>query len=188
MKKIAILASGNGTNAEKIIQYFQKKRTAVADVVIVNKKEAGVYARVGRLGVETIYAPASDFNNGRVMEILCEREIDFIVLAGFLLKVPADIVERFPRRIVNIHPALLPLHGGKGMYGERVHRDVIEHGDKLSGITIHYVDQHYDHGSTIKQATCPVLPGDTPDSLASRVHELEHRWFPVIIEQEIMKL
>lgn len=188
MKKIAIFASGNGTNAERIIQYFQEKKTARVEIVIVNKKEAGVYARATRLGVKAVHAPASDFNNGVVAKLLDERKIDFIVLAGFLLKVPVEIVEAYPRRIVNIHPALLPLHGGKGMYGERVHSEVIEQGDRQSGITIHYVDQHYDHGSIIKQAVCPVEPGDTPGTLAARVHELEYQWFPVIIEQEIMKL
>ena len=160
MKKIAILASGEGTNAERIIRYFLEKRTAEVALVIVNKAQAGVLKH--------------------------QYHIDFIVLAGFLLKVPDAILHDYPNKIVNIHPALLPKFGGKGMYGSRVHQAVIASHEKESGITIHYINERYDEGNTIFQATCPVLPTDTPDTLAIRVHQLEYEYFPRVIEATIL--
>ena len=173
MKKIAILASGEGTNAERIIRYFLEKRTAEVALVIVNKAQAGVLKRAERLSVPSL-------------EILHQYHIDFIVLAGFLLKVPDAILHDYPNKIVNIHPALLPKFGGKGMYGSRVHQAVIASHEKESGITIHYINEQYDEGNTIFQATCPVLPTDTPDTLAIRVHQLEYEYFPRVIEATIL--
>lgn len=186
MKKIAIFASGEGTNAENIIRYFQKKRSAEIVMVVTNKQHAGVCERTRKLGIETIFAPAADFRNGRVLQLLQENHVDYIILAGFLLMVSEDILDHFPNKIINIHPALLPKHGGKGMYGRRVHEDVIANGDDVSGITIHYINKEYDKGKTIFQAKCPVLPGDTSDTLAARVHELEYAFFPKVIEDVIL--
>lgn len=185
MKKIAILASGEGTNAERIIRYFSEKRTAEVALVITNKAQAGVLKRTDRLGVPSLVITAQGFADGEALEAFHRFHIDFIVLAGFLLKVPDSILHDYPEKIVNIHPALLPKFGGKGMYGARVHEAVIAADEKESGITIHYIDGHYDEGSIIFQATCPVMPGDTPDTLATRVHQLEYEHFPKIIERVI---
>ena len=157
MKKIAIFASGSGSNAENIIQYFAQKPQFCVKSVFCNVRQ------------------------------LQEQEIDFIVLAGFLWLMPSFITAAWPNKIVNIHPALLPAYGGKGMYGHHVHEAVIAAGEKESGITIHYVNDHYDQGAIIFQAKCPVLPTDTPDDLAARVHELEYRYFPQIIAETILK-
>lgn len=185
MKKIAILASGEGTNAERIIRYFSEKRTAEVALVITNKTQAGVLKRTEKLNVPSLIITAREFADGEALKALHRYNIDFIVLAGFLLKVPDTILHDYPNKIVNIHPALLPKFGGKGMYGARVHEAVIAAGEKESGITIHYIDAHYDEGNTIFQATCPVLPDDTPDTLAARVHQLEYKYFPQIIEAVI---
>lgn len=187
MKKIAILASGEGTNAERIIRYFLEKRTAEVALVITNKAQAGVLKRTERLSVPSLVITAQGFAGGEALEVLHRHDIDFIVLAGFLLKVPDAILHDYPNKIVNIHPALLPKFGGKGMYGSRVHEAVIAAGEKQSGITIHYIDEHYDEGNTIFQATCPVMPDDTPDALASRVHQLEYEHFPRVIEAVIQE-
>ena len=186
MKKIAILASGEGTNAERIIRYFLEKRTAEVALVIVNKAQAGVLKRAERLSVPSLILTAQDFADGKALEILHQYHIDFIVLAGFLLKVPDAILHDYPNKIVNIHPALLPKFGGKGMYGNRVHEAVIAAAEKESGITIHFINGHYDEGDTIFQATCPVMPNDTPETLAARVHALEYEHFPQVIEKILM--
>ncbi len=186
MKKIAILASGEGTNAERIIRYFLEKRTAEVALVIVNKAQAGVLKRAERLSVPSLILTAQDFADGKALEILHQYHIDFIVLAGFLLKVPDAILHDYPNKIVNIHPALLPKFGGKGMYGNRVHEAVIAAAEKESGITIHFINGHYDEGDTIFQATCPVMPDDTPETLAARVHALEYEHFPQVIEKILM--
>ena len=186
MKKIAILASGEGTNAERIIRYFLEKRTAEVALVIVNKAQAGVLKRAERLSVPSLILTAQDFADGKALEILHQYHIDFIVLAGFLLKVPDVILHDYPNKIVNIHPALLPKFGGKGMYGNRVHEAVIAAAEKESGITIHFINGHYDEGDTIFQATCPVMPDDTPETLAARVHALEYEHFPQVIEKILM--
>lgn len=185
MKKIAILASGEGTNAERIIRYFSEKRTAEVALVITNKAQAGVLKRTDRLGVPSLVITAQGFADGEALKVLHLYNIYFIVLAGFLLKVPDAILHDYPNKIVNIHPALLPKFGGKGMYGARVHEAVIAAGEKESGITIHYIDGQYDEGNIIFQATCPVLPDDTPETLATRVHQLEYEYFPQVIEAVI---
>lgn len=186
MERIAILASGEGTNAERIIRYFSEKRTAEVALVITNKAQAGVLNRAERLSVPSLVITAQGFADGEALEALHRFHIDFIVLAGFLLKVPDNILHDYPNKIVNIHPALLPKFGGKGMYGAHVHEAVIAAGEKESGITIHYIDGHYDEGSIIFQGTCPVMPGDTPDMLAARVHQLEYEYFPKVIEEVIL--
>lgn len=186
MIKIAILASGEGTNAENMIRYFQKKKTAEVIAVFANKRHVGVYRRVEPLGVQVQYVPNADFSDGKALRMLQERKVDFIVLAGFLFKIPDDILVAYPDRIVNVHPALLPKHGGKGMYGNKVHAAVIADGDLKSGITIHYIDGNYDEGKTLFQAKCPVLPDDTPETLAQRVHQLEHTYYPQVVEAVVL--
>ena len=183
MKRIAILASGEGTNAERIIRYFTGHPTMKVVVVITNKSEAGVIRRAESLQIPVEYLPASAFKEGKATEMLQQYETDFVVLAGFLLRIPDDMLGTYPDRIVNIHPSLLPKFGGKGMYGSKVHEAVLASGEKESGITIHYINEHYDEGAIILQAQCPVLPDDTPDSLATRVHQLEYEHYPVVIEK-----
>lgn len=183
MRRIAIFASGSGTNAENIIKYFSTRNKAKVELVLSNKREAYVLQRAEALGVNTHFFDRDDFYSGtKVLDILHKNKIDFIVLAGFLWLIPANILDEYQRRIINIHPALLPKYGGKGMYGERVHRAVIENKETESGITIHYVDSRYDEGDIIFQASCRVEPDDTPETLASKIHELEYKYFPVVID------
>ncbi len=182
MKHIAILPSGTGTNAENIIRYFSNDKKAKVTLVLSNKPQAMVLERAAALGVDAFFFDRDQFyNTGEVLMMLRRRETDLVVLAGFLWLVPVDLIHAFRSRIINIHPALLPCFGGKGMYGERVHRAVLEAGCTESGITIHYVNEHYDAGDIIFQARCPVLPGDDVDSLASRVHALEYEHYPRVI-------
>lgn len=183
MKNIAILASGEGTNAERIIRYFSGNPAIKIAVVLTNKAEAGVIRRAQKLQIPVEVLPASAFREGKATEILRQYETNFIVLAGFLLRIPDDMLHDYPNRIVNIHPSLLPKFGGKGMYGSHVHEAVLKSDEKESGITIHFIDEHYDEGDIILQAKCPVLPDDTPDSLAARVHQLEYEHYPKVIEQ-----
>jgi phosphoribosylglycinamide formyltransferase-1 len=189
MKNIAIFASGSGTNAENIINYFSTKNSAKVVIVLSNKRDALVLSRARKLNVPSVFFDRHDFyESGNVLEYLRKSEIDFIVLAGFLWLVPDNILKSYNNRIVNIHPALLPSYGGKGMYGSKVHRAVIENREKESGITIHYVNGKYDEGDIIFQAKCPVLPSDTPESLATRIHELEYRYFPETVEKLINEI
>ncbi len=185
MKNIAIFASGSGSNAENIIRYFQNHPIIRIDSVWANNRGAFVLERARRLGVEAHYFPRHDFSGSTVLlDELKRRKIDLIVLAGFLWLVPPAFIREF--KIVNIHPALLPNYGGKGMYGELVHQSVIRNGEKESGITIHLVDEEYDRGRTLVQAKCPVLPDDTPESLAARIHQLEYEHFPKAIEDYLL--
>ncbi len=184
MKNIAIFASGSGTNAQKLIEYFSTSKTAKVKLLLSNKADAFVLERARKLSVPTLVFDRDDFyRNGKVLKVLRDNDIDFIVLAGFLWLVPGEIISHYRGRIVNIHPALLPAYGGKGMYGSKVHRAVIENGEKESGISIHYVNEHYDEGDIIFQARCEVKADDSPESLAARVHELEHRYYPAVIEK-----
>ncbi len=184
MKRIAIFASGSGSNAENIARYFSGINDIEISLILSNKKEAFVHERAKKLGIPSYTFSKTEFDEADlILETLQQYEIDFIVLAGFLLKVPQPILEAFPNRIINIHPALLPKYGGKGMYGDRVHRAVIDAGEKESGISIHYVNEHYDEGDIIFQATCEVLPGDSPDDIAQKVHQLEYNYFPEVIEK-----
>ena len=187
MKKIAIFASGSGSNAENIIQYFAQKPQFCVKSVFCNVPDAYVLERAKKYRIPTFVFNREEFRNpDKVFRQLQEQEIDFIVLAGFLWLMPSFITAAWPNKIANIHPALLPAYGGKGMYGHYVHEAVIAAGEKESGITIHYVNDHYDQGAIIFQAKCPVLPTDTPDDLAARIHELEYRYFPEIIEKTIL--
>ena len=188
MKKIAIFASGSGSNAENIIQYFAQKPQFCVKSVFCNVPDAYVLERAKKYRIPSFVFNREEFRNpDKVFRQLQEQEIDFIVLAGFLWLMPSFITAAWPNKIVNIHPALLPAYGDKGMYGHHLHEAVIAAGEKESGITIHYVNDHYDQGAIIFQAKCPVLPTDTPDDLAARVHELEYRYFPQIIAETILK-
>ena len=184
MKNLAIFASGEGTNAENIIRYFENSGTAKVTLLVYNRKEAGVRLRAERLGVRTEYIPKSMFGDSeKVLATLREANTDVIVLAGFLLFVPEYLLETYHNRIINIHPSLLPLHGGKGMHGIHVHEDVLACGDKETGITVHVADAQLDHGCVLFQAKCPVERGDTPEDVAARVHKLEYAYFPEVIER-----
>lgn len=189
MKRIAILASGSGTNAEKLITHFRTKENAEVVLVLSNKPGAGVLERASQLQVEhRVFSRENFYGSTEVLDILKERKVDFLVLAGFLWLVPGYLLEAFPRKMVNIHPALLPKYGGKGMYGHHVHEAVIEAGEAESGITIHYVNTRYDEGNIIFQASCPVEKYDTADTLAARIHQLEHAHFPRVVEELLEKL
>lgn len=189
MKNIAILASGSGTNADNIIRFFKPHPTIRVAVVISDNPRAGVHARAAALDVPSLTFSREEFRQAdAVLSALEEYNIVFVVLAGFLMKVPTALINAFPARIVNIHPALLPKYGGKGMYGMFVHRAVIAAGETESGITIHYINDDYDEGDIIFQASCPVTPDDSPDDLAQKVHELEYKHFPVVIEKMVFEI
>jgi phosphoribosylglycinamide formyltransferase 1 len=189
MKNIAIFASGSGTNAENIIKYFSTKNTAKVSLVLSNKRQALVLKRAEAHNIRTLFFEHKEFYvTGKVLRYLTLYKIDFIVLAGFLWLVPESIIEQFAYRIINIHPALLPAYGGKGMYGEAVHKSVIANHDPESGITIHYVNTLYDEGDIIFQIRCKVEPSDTSESLAQKIHTLEYQHYPKVIEDIIMKL
>ena len=189
MKRVAIFASGSVSNAENIANYFKGSDAVEISLILANNPEAYVLERAKKLGIESVVVTGKEFRAAdKVLEILKERNIDFIVLAGFLLLVPAKLIEAYPGKIVNIHPALLPKHGGKGMYGDHVHEAVVAAGDTESGITIHLIDERYDCGTTFFQATCPVLPTDTPHDVAEKVHALEYEHFPRVIKEIIATL
>jgi len=189
MRNIAIFASGSGTNAENIIKYFSTRNTAQVSLVLSNKRQAMVLKRAEALNIRTLFFEHKEFYvTGKVLRYLSLYKIDFIVLAGFLWLVPENIISHFPGRIINIHPALLPSYGGKGMYGDIVHKTVIENKDKESGISIHYVNKQYDKGDIIFQERCKVAKDDTPDSLAAKVHSLEYQHYPRVIEELVIKL
>ncbi|MGD1889881.1 MAG: phosphoribosylglycinamide formyltransferase [Cyclobacteriaceae bacterium] len=184
MKNLAVFASGNGTNAEKIFEQFQEHPSVRVSLLLTNNPAAGVIRRAARFRVpvevfdKSILAKTDD-----VVKTLKAHQIDWIALAGFMLMVPQNLIDAFPNRIVNIHPALLPAYGGKGMYGMHVHRAVVEAGESSSGITIHYVNERYDEGAIIFQASCPVSSDDTAETLAEKIHQLEHQYYPQIIEE-----
>ena len=187
MKYIAILASGNGSNAENIVNYFASSSRVRVGAILCNNANAYVVERAKKLGVPCFVFNRSQLNEtGEVAAYLHRNNISFVVLAGFLWLLPPTLVQRYERRIVNIHPSLLPKYGGKGMYGSKVHEAVIAAGDMVSGITIHRVNEYYDDGDIICQKTCYVEPTDTPDSLAKKVHALEYEWYPQVIENEVI--
>lgn len=182
LKKIAIFASGSGTNAQKIIEYFADNKAITVDSLWSNNPDAYALKRATAMGIETyVFNRRQLYDTPDVRQILHKRGIDLIVLAGFLWLVPETLINDFT--IINIHPALLPKYGGKGMYGMKVHRAVVDSGDKETGISIHYVDNIYDNGKLIFQAKCPVDADDTPEQVAEKVHQLEYEYFPVIIER-----
>lgn len=189
MKRIAIFASGSGTNAQRIIEHFKDIADIEVSIVLTNNSKAFVLERAAKLKVPSfVFDRDLFYKSNQVHDILREIGIDFIVLAGFLWLIPANILQSWPGRIVNIHPALLPKFGGKGMYGDRVHQAVIEAGEKETGISIHYVNEKYDEGEIIFQEKFEVLPGDTPETIAGRIHELEHKHFPIVIQQLLSQL
>ncbi|MBK6826768.1 MAG: phosphoribosylglycinamide formyltransferase [Chitinophagaceae bacterium] len=184
MTRIAIFASGAGSNAQKIIDHFRDSDQVRVSLVVCNKPGAGVLRIADNEGIPSLVIEKEKFfRDNAYTDELQEAGIDFIILAGFLWKIPVDLIRAYPGKIINIHPALLPAYGGKGMYGNHVHQAVIDHHEKESGITIHYVDEQYDHGDIIFQAKSPVLASDTADTLASRIHQLEHQHYPAVIEQ-----
>lgn len=181
-KRIAIFASGSGSNAENIARYFAHNENIEIALIVSNKSDAYVLQRAENLGIPSVVITGKQMQESdSVLSLLKEQSIDFIVLAGYLLKVPEYLIAAYPQKIINIHPALLPRHGGKGMYGDHVHKSVVASGDRESGITIHYVNENYDEGTTIFQAFCEVLPTDTYEEVANKVHALEYAHFPRVI-------
>ena len=186
MVRIAVFASGSGTNAENIINYFEDKPSIKVVYIFTNNKNAGVIKRADRLAVPCkIFSKKEMFSSD--FEQFLKEEVDFIILAGFLLKVPTPLINSFPNKIINIHPALLPKYGGKGMYGAYVHQAVVKNKEKESGITIHFVNENYDEGAIIFQKSVPLLDSDTPNDVAAKIHILEQKNFPKVIESVIEK-
>ncbi len=182
MVRIAILASGNGSNAQRLMDHFRGHASACVVLVACDKPQAGVVERAWNGGVPCYLFNGPLLRDGTVQRELLGQRIDLVVLAGFLRLIPAQMVRTFPGRIINIHPALLPKYGGKGMYGHHVHEAVIAAKETESGITVHYVNERFDEGGHIAQFRCPVLPADTPDTLAARIHALEHEHYPDVVE------
>ncbi len=188
MVRIAILASGSGTNAQRLMEHF--RRHPLAEVVLIgcDRPGAGVIQRAWDMGVAIHLFNGAQLKGGTLLRELQGQGIDLVVLAGFMRLIPAEMVKAYPRRILNIHPSLLPKYGGHGMFGEHVHQAVIAAGEKESGITIHYVNERYDEGEHLFQTRCPVLPEDTPESLAERIHSLEHQHYPLVVETLVKEL
>ena len=187
MIRIAILASGSGTNAENIINYFKDNSKIRVVQVLSNKKDAKVLDRAKRLKVKSLSFTRNEFYDTNAIADYLKETADFIVLAGFLWKVPPSLLTAFPNKIINIHPALLPKYGGKGMYGMYVHQAVVNNKETETGITIHFVNENYDDGAIIFQAKTVVEPDDSPDDVAKKIHELEYQFFPLMIESVISK-
>lgn len=186
MKKIAIFASGSGTNAENIVHYFKDNQDISVEIILTNNPDAAVIQRAKKLNIECVVFNRHEFyTQDAVIDILKINNIEFIVLAGFLWLVPEKLINKFPDKIINIHPALLPDYGGKGMYGMKVHESVIHNHENESGITIHYVNHKYDEGNIIFQKTVKIHPEDTPESLAHKIHQLEYKYFPEVIEKTL---
>jgi formyltetrahydrofolate-dependent phosphoribosylglycinamide formyltransferase len=193
MQNIAIFASGAGSNAQNIINYFRPNEPLGGSVsiklIVCNKPGAGVLAIADREQIPTLLIEKEKFFRGNAyVDELKEKKIGFIVLAGFLWKIPSALIKAFPHKIINIHPALLPKYGGKGMYGHHVHQAIIDNKEKESGISIHYVDELYDHGDLIFQAKCAIHETDTADSLAKCIHQLEHEHYPRVIAALVDKM
>ena len=189
MKRIAVFASGSGSNAENIVKFFKNNDLARVTIILSNKKDAYVLERARQLGVPSISFNREDFyNSNKIVRTLEEQGIDMVVLAGFLWLVPQSLIDKYDGRIVNIHPALLPKYGGKGMFGMNVHNAVVAEKETETGITIHYVNGRYDEGNVIFQAKVSVNPSDTPEMVADKVHHLEYEHFPKIVEKLIATL
>ncbi len=187
--KLAIFASGNGSNAENIHDFFKEDDNVVIDSVYCNKESAFVFERAKNMNIPGFYISNSDFRNGeKIIAELKNRDIDIIILAGFLLKIPQNIIDAFPKGIINIHPALLPNYGGKGMYGDNVHKAVKHANEKFSGVTIHLVNNKYDEGEHIAQHKCEIASTDTYEDIADKVHKLEYEYFPIAIKDYIVGL
>lgn len=186
MIQIAIFASGSGSNAENIVRYFDSHPSIRVSVILTNNKNAKVLDRAERLKIPAIVFTRDEFSKSDFVLRQHLNAVDFVILAGFLWKVPQNLIEAFPNRIINIHPALLPKYGGKGMYGMNVHNAVVANRESKSGITIHYVNEFYDEGKIIFQAEVDLTADDTPEDVASKIHTLEYKFFPKIIEKEIL--
>lgn len=186
MIRLVILASGSGSNAENIVHYLKNSKKITVNSILTNKKDAKVLERADRLRISNQYFSRKEFLEGDAVLSYLKENADYIILAGFLLKVPENIIKAFPDKIINIHPALLPKFGGKGMYGMHVHAAVKEQGESETGITIHFVNENYDEGAIIFQATTPVVSNDTPEDIANNIHELEYKHFPSVIEKTIL--
>jgi len=189
MKNIAIFASGNGSNAEQISRFFINKSLARVKLILTNNPKAGVILRAEKLGIISVIFDKNTFYfSDEIVETLKENQIDLVVLAGFLWLIPTNILFTYKGKIINIHPALLPKYGGKGMYGSHVHETVIAANEEKSGITIHYVNEKYDDGQIIFQAKTNIVKNETPESLAQKIHQLEYEHYPVIIEQVLSEM
>ncbi len=187
VKKLALFASGSGSNVQKILEYFLDNKDIKVALIVTNVANAGVVQKANQFAIPVLTIEREPFFRGQhYLDELKQFEIDFIVLAGFLWKIPEPLIAAFKNNIINIHPALLPKYGGKGMYGLKVHQAVIDKGELESGITIHYVDEQYDHGNTITQISCPVFADDTAEALAKRIQLLEHEHLPQTIERLLM--
>jgi phosphoribosylglycinamide formyltransferase-1 len=186
IKRIALFASGSGTNAQNIIEYFIDNVNVTVDSVWTNNKDAYVLERAKQFNVEAFIFTKDEFRNtDKVVEELKKRDIDLIILAGFLWLIPVNLIKNFS--IINIHPALLPKYGGKGMYGLKVHQAVVDNHETESGISIHFVNEKYDEGKIIFQAKCEVLSTDSAEDVAKKVHNLEYKFFPEIIEKILLR-
>ncbi|MCR5646420.1 MAG: phosphoribosylglycinamide formyltransferase [Bacteroidales bacterium] len=185
MKRLSIFVSGNGTNLQRIAEYFSNNKEVEIVNVVCNNPKAYAIERAHRLGIPVRMITKAEFNSPEFVQEMAALKLDLIVLAGFLWKIPAGLIQAYPRQIVNIHPALLPKYGGKGFYGEHVHEAVVAAKEAFSGITIHYVNEIYDSGEILLQAYTALEPGETPDSLAAKIHKLEQAYYPVVIEQLI---
>ncbi|MBF4470779.1 phosphoribosylglycinamide formyltransferase [Flavobacterium sp. HJJ] len=186
MKRILIFASGSGTNAENIIKYFGNGEIGKVAAVFTNNAAATVLDKAKKLDVPTVIFSKEELNSGKVLQNVIQFEPDLIVLAGFLLKFPDDLIETYPNRVINIHPALLPKFGGKGMYGMHIHKAVVENKEIETGITIHYVNENYDEGNIIFQQHVSLFESDTPETVAAKIHELEQKHFPEVIEKLLL--
>ncbi|WP_339695064.1 phosphoribosylglycinamide formyltransferase [uncultured Roseivirga sp.] len=186
-KRIAVFASGNGTNAEKIFENFKNHDQVEVVLLLSNKKDAGVLDRAKKFDIPSLSFSRQEFYDSQsVLQVLHGHQVDFVVLAGFMWLVPSYLVDAFPNKIVNIHPALLPKFGGKGMYGMHVHEAVKAAGEKETGITIHLVNQHYDEGSVLAQFSCDIEPNDSSEKIAKKVQVLEHEKYPKVIENLVL--
>ena len=188
MKRIVIFASGSGSNAENIIKFFNHTKTATVTNVLCNNKYAKVFDRCKKLETKCLHFSKNDFSVSDTVLNILKNEADFIILAGFLWRIPQKIVAAFPKKIINIHPALLPKYGGKGMYGMHVHNAVKENNEEETGITIHYVNENYDEGAVIYQAKTALNTKDTPETIAEKIHLLEQHYFPKVIEEVILSI
>ncbi|MBE9464627.1 phosphoribosylglycinamide formyltransferase [Dyadobacter subterraneus] len=189
MKRIAIFASGSGSNAEKICEYFEDRTDVQVNLILTNNPQAGVIQRARKFHIPVVVFDRKIFyETDRILEILKNNQVDLIVLAGFMMLIPASLLGTYAEKMVNIHPALLPKYGGKGMYGHFVHEAVVANAEKESGITIHFVNENYDEGNIIYQASCEVSETDSPDDVAKKVQVLEHEHFPRIIDEVVSKL
>jgi phosphoribosylglycinamide formyltransferase-1 len=186
MPRLAVFASGNGSNTQRIAEYFAGHSGISVDLVLSNKPDAYVLTRAEKLGIPSmVFKRESFYGSDSLPAHLLSLNIDYLILAGFLWLIPQNLLDAFPGKIINIHPALLPKYGGKGMFGMKVHEAVIAAKEPESGITIHYVDERYDEGKIIFQSRCPVTGDDTAETLAMKVHALEYRWFPEVIAQVV---